>query len=55
MEMPLSEDALRFARKLASKKYTYPDDRLAVATCWSGGIWTGFNGDGAPDGVAVLP
>jgi transposase InsO family protein len=31
MEMPLSEDALRFARKLASSKYTYPDDRLAVA------------------------
>jgi hypothetical protein len=31
MEMPLSEDALRFARKLAASKYTYPDDRLAVA------------------------
>ena len=31
MEMPLSEDALRFARKLAATKYTYPDDRLAVA------------------------
>ena len=29
--MPLSEDALRFARKLAASKYTYPDDRLAVA------------------------
>ncbi|WP_204805769.1 Mu transposase C-terminal domain-containing protein [Mycobacterium riyadhense] len=31
MEMPLSEDALRFARKLAATKYTYPDDKLAVA------------------------
>jgi hypothetical protein len=31
LEMPLSEDALRFARKLAASKYTYPDDRLAVA------------------------
>lgn len=31
MEMPLSEDALQFARKLAALKYTYPDDRLAVA------------------------
>jgi transposase InsO family protein len=31
MKMPLSEDALLFARKLAAAKYTYPDDRLAVA------------------------
>jgi transposase InsO family protein len=31
MEMPVSEDALQFARKLAASKYTYPDDRLAVA------------------------
>jgi len=31
MEMPLSEDALVFARKLAASKYTYPDDRLAAA------------------------
>lgn len=31
MNMPLSEDALRFARKLAATKYTYPDDKLAVA------------------------
>jgi hypothetical protein len=31
MDMPFSEDALRFARKLAASKYTYPDDRLAVA------------------------
>lgn len=30
-EMPLSEDALAFARKLAAAKYRYPDDRLAVA------------------------
>jgi transposase InsO family protein len=31
MKMPLSEDALQFARKQAASKYTYPDDRLAVA------------------------
>lgn len=31
MDMPLSEDALQFARKLAASEYTYPDDRLAVA------------------------
>ncbi|WP_396911365.1 Mu transposase C-terminal domain-containing protein [Mycolicibacterium sp.] len=31
VEMPLSEDALVFARKHAAAKYTYPDDRLAVA------------------------
>jgi transposase InsO family protein len=31
MDMPLSEDAMTFARKLAATKYTYPDDRLAVA------------------------
>ena len=31
MAMPLSEDALQFARQLAASKYTYPDDRLAVA------------------------
>jgi transposase InsO family protein len=30
-EMPFSEDALVFARRLAAAKYTYPDDRLAVA------------------------
>ncbi|WP_433625737.1 helix-turn-helix domain-containing protein [Nocardia sp. CA-120079] len=28
---PFSEDALKFARQLAATKYTYPDDRLAVA------------------------
>jgi transposase InsO family protein len=31
MKMPMSEDALQFARKLAASKYTYPDDRLAAA------------------------
>lgn len=31
LEMPLSDDALRFARRLAAAKYTYPDDRIAVA------------------------
>lgn len=31
MATPLSEDALQFARQLAASKYTYPDDRLAVA------------------------
>ena len=31
MDMPLSEDAMTFARKLAATKYTYPDDRLAIA------------------------
>jgi hypothetical protein len=31
LEMPLSEDALQFARKLAVAKYTYPDDKIAVA------------------------
>jgi hypothetical protein len=31
MDMPLSEDAMKFARKLAAAKYTYPDDRLAAA------------------------
>lgn len=31
MQMPLSEDALVFARRLARAKYTYPDDRIAVA------------------------
>lgn len=31
LEMPLSEDALVFARKLAASRYRYPDDRIAVA------------------------
>jgi transposase InsO family protein len=30
-EMPLSEDALAFARKLAASRYRYPDDRIAIA------------------------
>ncbi|QIS06946.1 DDE-type integrase/transposase/recombinase [Nocardia brasiliensis] len=30
-DMPFSEEALTFARRLAASKYTYPDDRLAVA------------------------
>ncbi|MFJ6438456.1 transposase [Streptomyces sp. NPDC091416] len=41
--MPLSEDALAFARKLAAKKYQYPDDRLAVADLlerWNLGLGT---------------
>ncbi|MFF0813318.1 Mu transposase C-terminal domain-containing protein [Streptomyces albogriseolus] len=40
-EMPLSEDALAFARRLAAAKYRYPDDRLAVADLlerWSLGL-----------------
>ncbi|MER7911314.1 Mu transposase C-terminal domain-containing protein [Streptomyces sp. NPDC096068] len=31
LQMPLSEEALQFARRLAAKQYTYPNDRLAVA------------------------
>ena len=31
LEMPLSEDALAFARKLAASRYRYPDDRIAIA------------------------
>ncbi|MDQ1046988.1 hypothetical protein [Streptomyces sp. V4I2] len=41
--MPLSEDALAFARKLAAAKYPYPDDRLAVADLlerWNLGLGT---------------
>ncbi len=40
-EMPLSEDALDFARQLAAAKYTFPDDRIAVADLlerWSLGL-----------------
>ncbi|MFJ4513355.1 helix-turn-helix domain-containing protein [Streptomyces sp. NPDC088816] len=43
MDMPLSEDALAFARKLAGSKYRYPDDRLAVADLlerWNLGLGT---------------
>ncbi|WP_033285269.1 helix-turn-helix domain-containing protein [Streptomyces sp. NRRL F-525] len=42
-DMPLSEDALAFARKLAAAKYRYPDDRLAVADLlerWNLGLGT---------------
>ncbi|MFI6542976.1 helix-turn-helix domain-containing protein [Streptomyces prunicolor] len=42
-QMPLSEDALVFARKLAASKYRYPDDRLAVADLlkrWNLGLGT---------------
>ncbi|MFE1733688.1 helix-turn-helix domain-containing protein [Streptomyces bacillaris] len=42
-QMPLSEDALAFARKLAAAKYRYPDDRLAVADLlerWNLGLGT---------------
>ncbi|MEU8728937.1 helix-turn-helix domain-containing protein [Streptomyces tendae] len=42
-EMPLSEDALMFARRLAASKYRFPDDRLAVADLlqrWNLGLGT---------------
>jgi hypothetical protein len=41
--MPLSEDALAFARRLAAAKYRYPDDRLALADLlerWNLGLGT---------------
>ncbi len=41
--MPLSEDALTFARTLAAAKYRYPDDRIAVADLlqrWNLGLGT---------------
>ncbi|MYX14979.1 DDE-type integrase/transposase/recombinase [Streptomyces sp. SID8374] len=41
--MPLSEDALVFARQLAAQKYRFPDDRLAVADLlerWNLGLGT---------------
>ncbi|MFJ2263657.1 helix-turn-helix domain-containing protein [Streptomyces sp. NPDC087844] len=43
MQMPLSKEALDFARKLAASKYRYPDDRLAVADLlerWNLGLGT---------------
>ncbi|QMU73464.1 DDE-type integrase/transposase/recombinase [Streptacidiphilus sp. P02-A3a] len=43
VQMPLSEEALVFARKLAASRYRYPDDRLAVADLlerWSIGLGT---------------
>lgn len=42
-QMPLSEDALAFARRLAAVKYRFPDDRLAVADLlerWKVGLGT---------------
>lgn len=42
-DMPLSEDALTFARQLAASKYRFPDDRLAVADLlkrWDLGLGT---------------
>ena len=43
LKMPFSEDALKFARKLAASKYTYPDDKIAVADLferWNIGLGT---------------
>lgn len=43
MKMPMSEDALKFARTQAASKYRYPDDRLAVADLlerWNLGLGT---------------
>lgn len=31
LDLPFSDEALRFARQLAATKYTYPDDKIAVA------------------------
>ncbi|MEU3167055.1 hypothetical protein [Streptosporangium sp. NPDC006930] len=31
LETPFSLEALKFSRRLAAAKYTYPDDRLAIA------------------------
>ncbi|WP_406252699.1 helix-turn-helix domain-containing protein [Streptomyces atratus] len=43
LDMPLSEEALQFARRLVAKEYTYPDDRLAIALLlkrWNLGLGT---------------
>ncbi|MFG2557390.1 hypothetical protein [Streptomyces sp. NPDC048496] len=43
LDMPLSEEPLQFARRLAAKEYTYPDDRLAIALLlkrWNLGLGT---------------
>lgn len=43
LDMPLSEEALQFARRLAAKEHTYPDDRLAIALLlkrWNLGLGT---------------
>ncbi|MET9530110.1 hypothetical protein ABZY02_06000 [Streptomyces sp. NPDC006649] len=37
-EMPLSEDALTFARQLAASKYRFLTTGLPSLICWSGGI-----------------
>jgi transposase InsO family protein len=42
-QMPLSEDALAFARRLAASKYRYPNDRLALSDLlerWNLGLGT---------------
>ncbi|RSM72899.1 transposase [Amycolatopsis sp. WAC 01375] len=41
LDMPFSQDALAFARKLAASRYTYPDDKVAVADLlerWNAGL-----------------
>ncbi|MEU4524598.1 Mu transposase C-terminal domain-containing protein [Amycolatopsis sp. NPDC024027] len=41
LDMPFSEDALAFARKLAASRYTYPDDKVSVADLlerWNAGL-----------------
>jgi hypothetical protein len=38
--MPLSDEALQFARKLAAAKYRYPDDRLDLLQRWKLGLGT---------------
>jgi hypothetical protein len=39
LDMPLSEDALAFARKLAASKYATPTTESRLRTCWNGGNW----------------
>ncbi|WP_197289637.1 hypothetical protein [Saccharothrix sp. NRRL B-16348] len=41
LDMPFSQDALAFARRLAASRYTYPDDKVAVADLlerWNAGL-----------------
>lgn len=43
LNMPLSDEALRFARRLAADKYRFPDDRLALEELlarWQDGVGT---------------
>lgn len=43
LDIPLSDEALRFARQLAAAKYTFPDDKIAVADLlerWKIGLGT---------------